>query len=880
MPTLAWLEATQMGRRVQHHSRFLNLHAPQKWGHSSVRARRTTRCLPARDGPKPSSSRRVASTSRSVEVGPADRPRSGPRVCRLPGSSQARPSGSRAVPSRPSCCPVCPVALSALSPCLPGSGAVFALPSLSLARITALQIPILPTPSPSMSERAPGQDGPKDEPECFNCGVRGHFVIACPEEVRKVPAGLQAFRQRKAASQSKNSSQGGSGQGKGAGGMVITRYGPPPGHHSQLANYLPHASLPLPPPPPAQAQAAPYYPPPPAPAPAPPAPAAGWPYPPSSYGAGYPAPPPPPPRSYPPYDPYSQPSVYGPPGHLPPPGHPPGPPPVNSYHPPYGTPPQPYYPPPQQTYTPPAPYPAHGPPPVPAAHPPHPSLPPVPPPPYPYPPPTQSYPGPYEAHQPYYPPAYPSEIPRGHPQNDRSRNQRHRNGPPHHKGRDRDRDRDRDKGRDRDREKDRGRGSKHQRKGQGQRNRSPSKAAEMTTTRPSTLPKVPPPSLPARQPRRTPDTVEPVPDKDHVGKPKKEPTPEIEDDDFEWELQAAFAQHPTKPADAVGRPLPNEYSDAPTIPPAFDSNSIRSDFFSADNCAEFLRSIRELKFWEKAKNDPAFLAWPGMVRCRFPNSPHEYPSYASTAPTGDRSETVVKDEVLLDEIVVKQRYSPRQARELSASRSGDMKPHGSLGKHSRAANGSDWHSQAKRFKGSEASTPRSAYDSPSSGSRRYRGDAGDGGPSEQPQHRSSHQPDARVHTNGRQDPRQPNDSSSSGRGRHDSGYQSNNSPEKMHGRSRSRPRPDARYRSRSRSPPRGYARYGSRRGSESPRGQHDRGPSPSSPPRSGSSSPLDDLEMEILGMVREVVSEKKGPRADAKPKRRQIKVADAFSRRW
>jgi hypothetical protein len=39
-----------------------------------------------------------------------------------------------------------------------------------------------------MAERAPGQDVPKEEPECYNCGVRGHFVIACPEEVRKVPA--------------------------------------------------------------------------------------------------------------------------------------------------------------------------------------------------------------------------------------------------------------------------------------------------------------------------------------------------------------------------------------------------------------------------------------------------------------------------------------------------------------------------------------------------------------------------------------------------------------------------------------------------------------------------------------------------------------------
>lgn len=78
-------------------------------------ARRTTRCLPARDGAELSSSRRVASTSRSVEVGPAARSRSGPRVSRSPGRSQVRPwVSSWAEPSRPPCLPSLPCLLGSL----------------------------------------------------------------------------------------------------------------------------------------------------------------------------------------------------------------------------------------------------------------------------------------------------------------------------------------------------------------------------------------------------------------------------------------------------------------------------------------------------------------------------------------------------------------------------------------------------------------------------------------------------------------------------------------------------------------------------------------------------------------------------------------------
>ncbi|KAI1804181.1 hypothetical protein F4811DRAFT_302258 [Daldinia bambusicola] len=252
-----------------------------------------------------------------------------------------------------------------------------------------------------MAQVAPGLGPDPNERPCYNCGVRGHMFTACPEEPRKVPAGLEASWARQ---QSSNSPHNDSFvPNKRSKGPVITRYPPPP----PLASS--HQTPPLPrfensPPQPYYSGTIPIYPPPP------------------SYGPGFGSHPPP----NPPYDRYGplgppppdphQPlnptpyqgaynAAYGPPGHtlgpfdhhIPPPGrpnqyfsndYPPGPPgppgpppgrpdpyppsqhPVAPPGPPYGAhqqyppgPPPPQYPPPPSYVPPPTSYGFQGPPP-------------------------------------------------------------------------------------------------------------------------------------------------------------------------------------------------------------------------------------------------------------------------------------------------------------------------------------------------------------------------------------------------------------------------------------------------------------------------------------------------------------------------------------
>ncbi|KAI2618744.1 hypothetical protein GGR54DRAFT_141655 [Hypoxylon sp. NC1633] len=150
-----------------------------------------------------------------------------------------------------------------------------------------------------MAQAAPGFVPEHKEPPCYNCGIRGHMFTACPEEPRKVPAGLEASWARQ---QSSNSPHNDSPMlGKRGKGPVITRYPPP------LPPATPHRAPPIPryENPPAQ----PYQ----------PGPVPGYP-PQPSYSSGYGRPPPPNPT----YDRYGPPGPSGPSG---PPGPPPPPPP-------------------------------------------------------------------------------------------------------------------------------------------------------------------------------------------------------------------------------------------------------------------------------------------------------------------------------------------------------------------------------------------------------------------------------------------------------------------------------------------------------------------------------------------------------------------------
>ena len=116
------------------------------------------------------------------------------------------------------------------------------------------------------------------------------------------------------------------------------------------------------------------------------------------------------------------------------------------------------------------------------------------------------------------------------------------------------------------------------------------------------------------------------------------PTVKEEDEgDGEWnfeseeDLKHIFPETKVKLADPVGIPLPADYTDEPTIPPAYNATCIKSEFFLKDNSQEFVQSIRELACWDALKHDPVFMHYPGMVLRQFPGSEHKYPTY-------DRSE--------------------------------------------------------------------------------------------------------------------------------------------------------------------------------------------------------------------------------------------------
>ncbi|KAI1393997.1 uncharacterized protein F4822DRAFT_33359 [Hypoxylon trugodes] len=168
-----------------------------------------------------------------------------------------------------------------------------------------------------MAQVAPGLGPDRNEPPCYNCGVRGHMFTACPEEPRKVPAGLEASWARQQSSISPHNDS--YTPNKRSKGPVITRYPPPPlpssSHHTPP---LPRFENPLPQP--YQSGPIQSYPPRP------------------SYSPGFGNHPP----SGPPYDRYGPPGPPGPPGASPvPPGpHRPLEPPAyrGAYGPPYGAP--------------------------------------------------------------------------------------------------------------------------------------------------------------------------------------------------------------------------------------------------------------------------------------------------------------------------------------------------------------------------------------------------------------------------------------------------------------------------------------------------------------------------------------------------------------
>ncbi|KAI2636085.1 hypothetical protein GGS21DRAFT_64354 [Xylaria nigripes] len=73
-----------------------------------------------------------------------------------------------------------------------------------------------------MTDRTPGDEQAVEDLQCYNCGMKGHMVFACPEDTRRVPAGLEASRKRQASENGYHTPV------KRTKGAVVTHYPPPP----------------------------------------------------------------------------------------------------------------------------------------------------------------------------------------------------------------------------------------------------------------------------------------------------------------------------------------------------------------------------------------------------------------------------------------------------------------------------------------------------------------------------------------------------------------------------------------------------------------------------------------------------------------------------
>ncbi|GAB1319617.1 hypothetical protein MFIFM68171_09827 [Madurella fahalii] len=713
-----------------------------------------------------------------------------------------------------------------------------------------------------MTSTAPGQSAPQQEPVCYNCGTKGHWVVACPEPTREVPAGLQQWQsqhQERGHSERNVSSQ----EKK---GPIVTRYPPPPSHGPSITRYGQ-------PPPPTFAPSVPPPPPPPPP-PLPP----GYPqpgYPPAPYAGNYPAPPPPPP-SYgqyptsapPPPAQYGQQAPYGQPQYpasyppppsyypgassLPPPPGPPVPPPSFA---PGAYPPQQYAPPPPPgTGAYPPPYPSPAPPPGGYQYPP--GQPPLygPPPPggVHYPAAPGWNPSQYGPPPPLPPPPSVNQTPLG----------THRG--KHHKNQGSKRSHHRDKHR-----------SGHEKHGKNGSSRN------------------------ERQQERRPKQVEPQP------KPKESQAPPAEEEtegDGEWDpgseedLKQVFPEVQAKLADPVGIPLPSEYSDDPTIPPTYNATCIKSEFFREDNKDEFALSIRDSRYWATLKHDPVFKSYPGMAIRRFAGSRHEFPTYDPSDPPAASAAIKMPPRYQIDRSALKgmQQMNPRDGDVSNNPNASHHPPQDDQPREScRDRNDRDDRENRRHSKRSLDACLENDRDDRNLKRRRWSHSQRDrsrdnyGRVTSPPRRRS---PSPRFHIEG--DPWSPQAGESSLRApngrqyksppsrermsymdkRHDSGYHSGDRATWSHrDDDRGRRPPNRSYqrrrtRSRTRSPSRSRSRASSAQRSYRSRSRS----------RSRSESPLTALEAELLGLTEEPSEPKPKPKAAAKKPIKKVKVAAAF----
>ncbi|KAI1298940.1 hypothetical protein F5Y03DRAFT_255985 [Xylaria venustula] len=101
-------------------------------------------------------------------------------------------------------------------------------------------------------------------------------------------------------------------------------------------------------------------------------------------------------------------------------------------------------------------------------------------------------------------------------------------------------------------------------------------------------------------------------------------------EDFSWEEEAIFKEFPPKiTRDLIREPLPVEWTDDPIMPPKYDKETITSRYINPANVDDFALSVRETKAWQVMQFHPAFLA-PTDVRVE---KLWEYEKHLNPGPT-------------------------------------------------------------------------------------------------------------------------------------------------------------------------------------------------------------------------------------------------------
>lgn len=369
------------------------------------------------------------------------------------------------------------------------------------------------------------------------------------------------------------------------------------------------------------------------------------------------------------------------------------------------------------------------------------------------------------------------------------------------------------------------------------------------------------------------------------------------DDEFSWDLENAFIELDAKPGDPVGKPLAADWSDEPTIPPAYNAKCVKSAFCDPEKPESFTLSVRESKQWAHVKRDPIFRYRRDMVVIRFPGSSHEYFTYHFSRRLDSGSlknrEVVAQgpsDSSLND--VVKPAGIPHKDEQFIPSSKGGKRGHDIPEGNAR---------EVKRLKAQperivHSLPPRPMSPRPRSRSPAYGSNINVRVEPWSPRPAEAGRPDSRGRYSRSPSGYQNGDSNSKGHftprdstQRYDSGYQSAHSGDRSKpGRERSHSRrlspPPSRRgrddrgpssdRSRDEPTPRKWSpSYAEARG-------RTRSPTPIAATSDAESADLSDLEYELLGMERPEKKKKKVVPSKLTVKRRQVKMNDAFGRRW